>query len=187
MTYVVGFNGPPHSGKDTIANALFEALSSEHTLPIARDALSMPMRMVGFEMIGEDYTDERYAELKDVEHSLFHGDTLRRFMIELSESFIKARYGRDFWARQLHERAPILQSTHALMIVSDIGFDEEVQYFERHHDFLLVQLTRNGTDWSKDSRGYVAARNQVRIANDSDVDNAVGHVYAAMLRAGWTL
>ena len=203
MTYVIGFNGPPHCGKDTIANTLQTAIDSLHEISNVRVSLSLPMRLAGFAMLGMYYSDENYEQVKDVPQELFRQKfnpalttqvpeppTLRRWMINFSERFIKPYYGQDFWARQLKQRCPMLNgNAPGLIIVSDIGFQAEVDWFAKNaEDFMLVQLTREGTDWSKDSRGYVEAKGpMVTVANDGTPEEAAGHVISAMIRSGWSL
>lgn len=190
MTYVIGFNGPPHCGKDTVANALQELLSDQFMIPTVRDALSLPMRLVGFTMLGYDYDETQYGIIKDVKQDLLVGDTLRQFMISYSEKFIKPRYGHSFWARQLRQRCPMWGNGNlGILIVSDIGFADEVAFFETNtRDYLQVNLTREGADsWEKDSRSYVTAHKQTVIPNNGTPQEAAGHVISAILRAGWTL
>lgn len=195
--YVIGFNGPPHCGKDTIAYALADWLrihEAENDVPIWVEALSLPMRHVGFTILGEHYTPQRYAEVKDEYKSIFDSElgkpaTLRQFMINFSELFIKPTYGCDFWAKQLARRVDL--DAIGFLIVTDIGFQEECSWLDTKgvgsSRFTTIQLERDGTDWSKDSRGYCSGLNRLRIANNTTVEEAVQAVVSHMIRLGWPL
>lgn len=172
--YCIGFNGPPRSGKDTIARILHEEMEGAwgtfcQGISLKR-SLSMPMRLVGFAMLGIPYSDEVYEHIKDEPHDVFNGETLRRFMIRYSEEFVKPAYGKAVWGRALISgiKQTLGLEVPGLLLIPDIGFQEETDELIGAFgpdNFLLAQLTREGTDWSLDSRGYVAAPNTFRWTN----------------------
>ena len=58
---VIAFNGPPRSGKDTLANWLESQLTQSYlNLKIERSAISLPMRYSIFSMLGMEYSEETY-------------------------------------------------------------------------------------------------------------------------------
>lgn len=192
MTYIVGFNGPPHCGKDTISDALAEYLrNSNPQLKVGRNSLSLPMRIIGFNMLARVYSPVLYEQIKDEPQDMFDGDTLRRFMINFSETFVKPNYGTDTWAKNLMKRLETFP--HDVVIVSDIGFQAECDYFDYlaqnliGYEFLTVQLEREGTDWSKDSRGYCSGEYLLRVSNNAGIREIVDNVVGQMLRMGWVL
>lgn len=189
--YIVGFNGPPHCGKDTIANALTGAIRARgYQIQTQREALSLPMRKVAFELLGLVYNPTYYENQKDESQPILKGDSIRQLIIKLSEQFIKPTYGQNFWARRLLLHAmPELANHNKLLIVSDIGFQAECDEFDLVADggFLTVQLQREGTDWSKDSRGYCHGSLHVTVENNETIFEAADHVVSAMIRLGWNL
>jgi hypothetical protein len=159
--FIIGFNGPPRSGKDTVATALAALLDSEgiNILPVHKLALAATMRDGAAAILGMNLTDRQYAEIKDVPLELLGGKSFRRFMIDMSEVFVKGVYGRDFWSRLMyHRNKSWWNGKPAILIVTDIGFSDEVQFFCEHSRlYLNVRIDRPGCDFSLDSRNYVAA------------------------------
>jgi len=149
------------------------------------------MRVVGMSLLGQNVFDgERYAELKESALPLFYGDTLRQFMINFSESFIKPKYGQDFFARCLINA--VLQqrvaSKNTVIFVPDVGFQIEPSYFESvlgEANVLIVQLAREGCNFAKDSRSYVGGSHNLGIENNGTLEDAAQRVYNKMIALGW--
>lgn len=157
--FVIGFNGPPRSGKDTLATAL-EALLSEAApeIQVHRHALAATMRAGAMATLGLSGGDKFYSDIKDKPMDLLGGKTFRRFMIDMSEVFVKKEYGQDFWARLLHARNQAWWNRKGptVLIVTDIGFPAEVQFLCEHSTHtVIVQLDRAKLDFTQDSRNYV--------------------------------
>jgi len=206
-TKMVIFNGPPRSGKDTLANLLADMWQSD--LPTLRIRLSLPIRKAAFAIIGEEYTEERYEELKDQPIPILylnnvitnvgfklthHRDdgplTLRELVITIADSWCRFTFGMEFWALSAIKATPLLAAKNpGLVIGSDGGFQPELDCLQSHvgeDNFLLVKVAREGTDWSLDSRGYISATQEFFLNNDSTPEEAVGHVISHMIRLGWT-
>ena len=188
--YIVGFSGPPHCGKDSIARTMSSQFDSMELIDSYIMSLARPMRYNGMSLLGFDpQDDEKYAEVKDQKHELF-GDTLRNHMIAESETFIKPRYGKDFWGRKLKVDAGIIWNENVVIFVPDFGFKEEVEFFEREigcENVLTVQIERDGCDFSKDSRDYVCGENMLRLYNNWSLEWAGMTIQAHMISMGWTL
>lgn len=186
--YIIGFNGPPHCGKDTLANALNERLGIENSISTKRVALSLPMRLAVYSLLNCEYSEMHYNQYKDTPQDLFRGNSIRDEMISLSEDHIKRRHGDSFWARHLlrHE-----SSINPLaLIVSDMGFQAESDYFDGYvgpDNYTLVRLYREGCDWSKDSRGYIQARRGMDYRNDDTVEAGVERILEHVKALGWRL
>lgn len=179
---VVGFNGPPKSGKDTIAKLLQLRLSSEASRFILIDHLARPMREMAMALLGLKGWDQ-YTDYKDVPNPLLTRkqdesiklETMRELMIAISEEFIKPRYGRDFWARAMW---PSHKAYHDypnfILLVPDIGFKEEVLFLMNQADYRQVNLYREDCDFSNDSRDYVEiAQRILPLANHIEGDEAL--------------
>lgn len=184
MTYVVVFNGPPHSGKDTLANCLHQRLRKAG-ISSRRKALSLPMRLVVYELLGisDRYNEEHYAANKD--EVQWTGKTIRQMMIKLSEEWVKPAYGKQFWT----DRAFQAKDSAQVLIFSDGGFREEIDRMldlVGEENLLLVQIERLGTDWSKDSRGYLTAPNMFRLWNRRTPEYAVA-IVEDWIEGAWNL
>lgn len=188
MTKFVGFSGPPRSGKDSIA-VMFAAVVKE-TLGFQPQILSLstPMREVVYALLGVPYSVTHYELHKDDPQEAFGGASIRQEMISLSEDHVKPRHGGGFWARSLMGR--IWDPAPQMLIVTDCGFDSEVQEFGTHfgaEHCLFPQIVRPGTDFSIDSRGYVGLPDRITsIVNDEDIETAARRLFGRMLNQfGW--
>lgn len=190
--YVLGFNGPPKVGKDTIATCVQTILDREGcNIPVHRQALAATMRDGAAAILGMNGGDKWYNEIKDQPLDVLGGGTFRRFMIDMSESFVKRIHGQDFWARLMHSRNQTWwNSIPSIMIVTDIGFKDEVQFLCEHStSYLNVRVDRPGTDFSNDSRGYCAAQSyggkDFALTNDGTPEEAAEEVVRMMHKLGW--
>jgi len=148
---IVIFNGPPGSGKDEAAsyykeNFGFGNLSFKYQLfkeTIAHFGVDRDWFMEGYE-------DRSSKERKEV----VLGDRSRReALIHVSEDIIKPTKGKAYFGEQV--AAEIEDNNH--YAIADGGFVEELQpLIERvgAENIFLVQLTRDGHDYSSDSRRY---------------------------------
>lgn len=209
--YICGFSGPPGSGKDSIAREIASQLDPEGLTLQGRPldtyivSLAGPMRRMGMEFLGiNPQDDELYAKAKQEPQELFkhggpigsHGefiyeyDTLRQFMIWLSEDVLKFRYGPDFWARKLKVDCESIWNSNCIILVPDFGFQAEVDFFTKEiggENLLVVQVDRQDCDFSNDSRTYVKGRNNIAIDNNSTLGWAAQQIIAKMINAGWKL
>ena len=74
-------------------------------------------------------------------------------MIYVYEKFIKPKYGEDYFGKRLSDQ----MTNTGLFCVSDGGFQEELTPIINKFgagSITLVQLTREGCDFSSDSRRY---------------------------------
>lgn len=190
--YIVGFNGPPRAGKDLFATLLRVHIENTCSIPTLVRSLSMPMRMRAFGALGWPYSPELYEEAKDLPLESLNGDSIRKFMIEDSEQFMKARYGNDVWCRLLASSIP--KSFDGIVFVPDIGFPHEPQAMVNlvgAENFALVRLHRPGHDFSNDSRNYVDSPIVWDINNEgtaADLQTEAQRIYGRLVNnLGWTL
>lgn len=187
--FVIMFNGPPRSGKDSIAQALRKWIDDRSVMPTHMLHFATPMRDIAMGLIGESGF-ARYNEIKDRPQPLLRKaelledgpsfDTIRDFMIALSETFVKPRYGSDFWGRMLTTQYARgwWGKLPAIVLIPDLGFHPEMYHVissTQPRRVLIVQTYREGTDWSKDSRGYVShpGVHMLRLHNNGTIDDAV--------------
>lgn len=210
---IIGMNGPPRSGKDTIAKYINRIHDNEYRfkgdttqyqngapyewgcpIDIELRACVKRMRLAVFALMGLAYSDEKYEEIKDMPELLFNGDSVRQFMIRLMQEFIKPTYDVAFAVKATV--ADLAGSTlqydnSRLLIITDIGFQEEVEYLEDfvgYENFMLVRLSQPGRDFSGDSRSYVEAMQVIdwpnRLGNDLFL-SAKAVMHAANTKFGW--
>lgn len=189
--FIIGFNGPPRSGKDTIATALMDLLDREGvtSISIHRQALAAPLRDACAALLGWSLTDKQYSEIKDVVIPEL-GVTFRQFMIDMSETFLKPKYSKAALSKLLHARNAIWwDKIPSILIVTDIGFTEEAAFFSEHSTYFLnIRLDRPGTDFTIDSRGYVSAQlyggMDLALTNDATPEDAAQEIARIMYKNG---
>ena len=151
---VIILNGPPGSGKDTIADFIAAEFNADHlrfkTKLYAITALINNIKLDTF---------MRYASDKDTKDSveLARGLTARQLLIETSENVIKPYYGKDYFGNDVGDS--ILTSDKSLFVLSDGGFPEELSSMIaagrlNRSDVVIVKLYRNGCNFDNDSRSY---------------------------------
>lgn len=171
--YIVGFNGPPRSGKDTLAEMLAQHMDSAGvTIPVFTLPLSLPLREIAFTMAGLKYSQVHYEDFKTTHFPMF-GKTGRQLMIDVSESFLKPVYGQDIMAKLLYDRIPLDLAMSSVLLVPDCGFQVETEYLGNTvgaENFFLARVRRTGCDFSNDSRGWVNHRFDVDIPNGGTLE-----------------
>lgn len=169
--YVIGLNGPPEAGKDTIAKALVEILEEYSDLPIRVVSVVEPLARMGATLLGVRYSDEWYVGIKSTRIPLFRNiatgkmDTFRQWMIRMTEEFYKPNYGREFFSRALLMRQ-IGDDFQGILIVTNVGFGYETDLFERYigvDNVAIVQVDRAGKTFDGDSRGPVTGTNTLHV------------------------
>lgn len=154
---IVLLNGPPRSGKDTVAKAL-TAEGYAH-LSLARILKERAHALFGLK-VPFDFFEDR----KDEPAPEFGGMTPRRVYIDVSEKIVKPAMGKDIWARWLREQIDELIADGVKVreflpevgfAISDLGFPYEVPPLVAGLDPLIVQVHRPGTSFKNDSREYV--------------------------------
>lgn len=184
--YILGINGPPHCGKDTIASALANRLD-ELTTPVKIDHLSRPLRHIAYSMVGRVYDHEDADGYADFKNEIFEqfGCTGRKLMIDVSEEFLKPTYGLEVMARMLLARN---KNFDGILIVPDSGFAREVAPLHNACSPIPEARRRQGSpaEWQVNDRLFVArihrknttfkgdSREWVYASHDGDFDNNGG-------------
>lgn len=186
-TYLIGLSGPPRSGKDTLGN-LVAGILREKGVEVEVHALSLPMRLAVYGMLGLEYSVEHYEANKDREIPLGGGKvtSIRQEMISLSEHHVKPRLGHGWWGNALINRTRL---GTGVIIVTDMGFPAEhdvfVDLLGKSH-CAWIHVHREGCDFSKDSRSYVGKG--CHIHNDGDPMTEARRIYGRLVNQyHWSL
>jgi len=148
---IVIFNGPPGSGKDEAAafykeNFGFGNLSFKYQL--FKETINH--FEVDEQWFMEGYDDRTTKEKQEV---ALNDMSRREAMIYVSEDILKPKKGLDYFGRTVAEE--IEDGNH--YAIADGGFVEELQPLVERvgaENIVIVQLTREGHDYSTDSRRY---------------------------------
>lgn len=152
---IIILNAPPGAGKDTIQRAILELTNDTHALEF-----KAPMFDIARSMLGDDgYSEflQRYdnRSTKEVGCHVCGGLSPREFMIWISETVMKPRFGDKVFALRAYETYLSLDSGD-MLVFSDGGFPDEVAALvEFGATVKLFRLHRDGYDFSGDSRNYI--------------------------------
>lgn len=154
-TKIFLLNGPPSSGKDSLASYI-ESINKTFSI----DKFAKPLKEANKGMFS--LTDEEFnlydtdAKLKNTPQDRFYGKSWRQVNIDLSEDFIKGKYDIKFFGLELAKRIAVNDKKRIL--VPDSGFLDEavpiVEKFGKNNVFLL-KLHREGFTYKGDSRNYI--------------------------------
>lgn len=144
------FNGPPGSGKDAAAS-FFQSKGFKH-LSFKEELFNETIRYfdVDRDWFMTGYNDRRIKERRE---SILDGMSRREAMIFVSEEVIKPMYGLDYFGVKSANKIDVTRD----YCFSDGGFLEEILPIINkigEDEIVLVQLTRDGCDFSSDSRRY---------------------------------
>lgn len=151
-------NGPPGSGKDTIANML-EPMGFKHRA--FKDTLYIAT-LAHFGVVSRDarvnamlwMKDRALKESNDCPY--FNGLSPREALIYVSEKVIKPNYGDDYFGVQAFRACGLDNDKET--VFSDGGFGSEIlPLLEHFSSVLVVRLRREGYSFEGDSRRYIAA------------------------------
>lgn len=183
-TTVVILNGPPGSGKDTMAKAFYDC---NPQVSVNLCSFKNPMFDIALAATGltkpEWWARYNDRKLKEEPWDRLHGLTCREFLIKISEEWIKP------WAgKQAFSQLAASQVKPGINIFTDGGFEEEFAYmvdeFGRRN-VKLIRLHREGYDFSKDSRDYLGEFPVETFdyqVVDGDIDGAVSFLEQALLK-----
>lgn len=152
MKRIIFLNGPPGSGKDTIANILvcnFNGINLKYAQPL-RDITTSFFNIKDYEidLVKNNPIDARKSNYR-----------IRDFMIDISETIIKPNLGQDCFANKLVSKIKSKYYGAKLIVVSDLGFVRELEVvydsLKEFYEIELWQICRQGKDFSKDSRRFV--------------------------------
>lgn len=155
-------NGPPRSGKDTVASMLTGDLFRGRHLKLAaelKERTHAAYRL--FRHDGQPFDHDAYEETKDQRREVaFLGLTPREAYIAFHERYLKPVHGPDILGRLLIEREQRLCGRHKLLpwapdasacAVSDAGDAAQcVPLIEAwgRENVTLIHLTRPGCEWT---------------------------------------
>jgi len=159
-------NGPPRAGKDTAVAVLEDAFGAESET----FKFTQPVKDRTHARFGLDCAHDAYEALKDTPLPEFGGMTPREAYIDTSRR-LKEEQGEDA-VRKLFV-AEILASNAQIILNPDAGDDLEAESVADAfgaENVLVIRISRDGHDFSKDCRTWVTSRS-LRIV---DVTNEEG-------------
>lgn len=159
---IIVFNGPPRSGKDTAARALFETPQLSNHFRVF-DRMSMPIKRAFGAAVGAPIDKwgnvEPYESKKNEIIGMF-GVSYRQWQIDFSERFMKPLYGEEIFANMFVAR---MQShpNNSIVLVPDCGFAIELTTLVKvfgTENIILWRIHKNETSYEGDSRSNLNPR-----------------------------
>lgn len=158
---VVLFNGPPGSGKDTLAKELNVELGLYEKKAICHKfafAIKKPLKEM-FNLSDEEYDFYFESPEKDKPQAKFDFKTPREVLISFSEKWAKPLFGQDIFGKIAGQYITdkYLKSKD-FVIFSDCGFNEEVKGLTKYvgsANVMVFSILREGYHFSNDSRKII--------------------------------
>lgn len=159
MSWIVLLNGPPYSGKDTLA---------DHMLSVGgavKHRMSYELKVRTHRLydcpVASWHDADYYDAVKDDPHADFHGITPRRAYIEVSERYFKPIHGTPFFGNLFVRWLGRVTPEPRIVFVPDSGFAEEASPIIRAVGpgrVLLVRIHADarGKTFKGDSRSHIS-------------------------------
>jgi hypothetical protein len=144
------FNGPPSSGKDEACTFFKEKKGFTH-ISFKKQLFIETCKLFDVPI---DWFMGNYENTKENKVEELGGISRRQALIYTSETHIKPVYGLDYFGRKAADEIEIGVD----YCFSDCGFNDEIIPIINKvgaDAMIIVQLTRQGCDFSSDSRRYI--------------------------------
>jgi len=161
MVHVTLLNGPPRSGKDTLARLLCDEASGDMILSFADPLKVATHAALGlFGPTGKPLPADAFEDVKDIyDVPGFLGVSPRQAYIQMSEGFGKQLWGPAYYGERFAELIRALRpGMEHHVIVPDSGFVAEAEVLVDRFGperVRLFHLHRDGCDFANDSRRYI--------------------------------
>ena len=189
MSKVIILNGPPGSGKDTLADLIEERDGFVHMkfkdrlYEIGAKIAELPLG--GYKWLCTD------RSTKELGTFVLGGKSPREHLIWVSEEVIKPLFGEDYFGKYLDLQAyePLEDGNN--VVVSDSGFVKELEPLAYNCSWEgvsihVIRLHRGGYSFEGDSREYIYPEDSLEWWDDVDfhdlilVDGEVEEAYKAI-------
>lgn len=180
-------NGPPGSGKDTVADYVY-ALWGARRLKFAEPLKASVPKL--FNLTDAEWVRMQERDQKEKPQEKLFGMTPRTAQIWVSEDVMKPQFGEDVFGRLLWNR--VQSSPAELFVVSDSGFQPEAEVLIEKlgaENLALIRLSRPGCSFDGDSRDYVHLNgvHTLELANDRSLGQLLTeiHLWVAEFYSRW--
>lgn len=154
--FVIGITGKARSGKDTLANHIYEILGFESNKAAFADPVKDMLRAIGITDI-DGYKEKEHPTL---------GVTSRRMMQTLGTEWGRDTIGEETWINLTKSKG----EGKKFLIISDVRFENEAD-FVRENGILLHVQGRGGIEGNHKSESGIAFKlGDIKLDNSYDVE-----------------
>lgn len=178
---VFALNGPPGSGKDTLASELLSKYKIFAKYCVKDPLLAIARRdPIYGHVINHVWAPGADHSLKDMEVTLANGNktTPRAMLIEIATR-LRQTHGENCFSRIVAEKI-VRSSSNKIILITDLGFECELNEMEKNCNVVLIRMSRKGCSFDKDSRSYLERPNMICISNDSSVGDLADRFMSAL-------
>lgn len=160
-------NGPPRSGKDTLAKQLVDQYGFAH-FKITSRWKERVHALYGMDPL--KFPHDHFEAVKDTPQGAFYGLTPRQAYIEVWEKYFLPKHGENVLMDWLI--GDIDNSPNENIVISDVGFDRECKYLFQYYgkQCLLTKIFRSGYNFVNDTRDYVKRDSAILKIGTSKID-----------------
>lgn len=150
---VVLINGPPRSGKDTLAQALGQMLAEGNLrvliTPLA-SALKGATHGLFAGLAGETNSPRwnAFEAEKEQPSEFFLGMTPRQAYIDVHEKVLKPIFGKPFLGQRKAQRLAECRASFDVAIIPDLGDGHQLKPFRSNFTSVVIRLSRPDCPWS---------------------------------------
>ena len=176
MTKIVLFNGPPSSGKDTLASQLVNRIPKSLLVKFAAPLKKLAMHMY-CDSDSQKFHQFDLPDEKNKPSPVFLGKSCRQVQIDISEVYMKPMHGEDVFGKFLVKSIDKETENYDNFFVSDSGFRPEAEVLINEYgpqNVLLIRLIRDGKTYEGDSRNYIYLDDL--DVESHDIENVEGDV-----------
>ena len=194
MTKYILLTGYARSGKDTVAGMLQVILERDYKISVGIQALAEPIKAIANIATngeaGVDTTADRGREMS-IGYTprklwqIIGTELFQHGLMKYSKEF-KRIIGKTLWCRILHQKAnevKLGKFADGIVIVTDVRFPHEVEYFQSISDAVVVHVSKFTIPWYKRiflhrSERYIhKLHKDLVIDNRGTLQNLKGHCY----------
>jgi len=146
MNKIIGISGKAGVGKDTVADYILR----QHK-DCKKEAFADPVKRIAVEIFGFTKEQVYNQKLKEIVDD-YWGVTPRKFLQLVGTDMFREVFRKDVWVVLFNKK--FISSPHKITLVSDIRFQEEIDYIKSQNGIIINILRNHKSILSEESRQH---------------------------------